>query len=476
MFVGRKKEIKKLEQAYESNNSQLAVIYGRRRIGKSRLIKHFVKNKKESFLFEGIENLNTADQIKHFANEISKSINDNLVNKVNFSSWEDIFNYFTEKVVKQKNRKKKLIISFDEIQWMAANRSKLISILKYFYDNHWKEHNVMIILCGSIASFMLRKVVNSKALYGRITVEIALKGLKPDEAMQFFNERKSIEEIMKYLLIFGTVPKYLEQIRQDRSFSWNINDLCFSNQSVMFNEVEKIFYNHFKETQTYLSLVNHLKNKILGHKEISKLIKMPSGGGLSRYLKTLEQAEIIRSFVPFGRKPSSTTKKYALSDEFLTFFNKYMKDNLNIIENSNVDDVFEVISKDSFEIWLGFAFERFCLKHALFFAEQMDFGHRVINYGPYFEKSDNSFQIDLLYQTADKVIVVCEIKYHNREISRKVINEMKRKLSLLRIPRGFSTQTALISLYGPDEGLRDANFFDHYFTLKNSSFTNWRKQ
>jgi len=472
MFIGRKMEIKKLEQAYESNNSQLAVIYGRRRIGKSRLIKHFVHNKKDSFLFEAIENLNAADQIKHFANEISNHTNDNLINKVEFSSWEDIFNYFTEKIVKRKNKKKKLIISLDEIQWMAANRSKLISILKYFYDNHWKQHNVMVILCGSIASFMIRKVINSKALYGRITVEIALKGLKPDEAIKFFNERKSIEEIMKYLLIFGTVPKYLEQIRQDRSFSWNINNLCFSNHSVMFTEVEKIFYNHFRETQNYLSIVNHLKKKILSHKDIGELTKTPSGGGLSRYLNTLEQAEIIRSFVPFGRKSSSTTRKYALSDEFLIFFYKYMKDNRNIIENSNVDDVFDVISKGSFIIWLGFAFERFCLKHALFFAEQMGFGHTVINYGPYFEKSDSSFQIDLLYQTADNVIVVCEIKYHNREISQKIISEMERKLSLLKIPRGFSTQTALISLYGPDEGLKDADFFDHYFTVKDSNFKN----
>ena len=157
--------------------------------------------------------------------------------------------------------------------------------------------------------------------------------------------------------------------------------------------------------------------------------------------------------------------RYTLSDEFLIFYYKYIYPNIKIIEESDNVNLFENITKSSFEIWLGFAFERFCIKHAYYLAEKMGFAEKVKIASPYFERNDKSFQIDLLYQRFDNVITICEIKYHNKEIGTGVIADMERKIKFIKIPRGYSIETVLISIYGPNSQLKNTAFFDHYITI-----------
>jgi len=349
---------------------------------------------------------------------------------------------------------------------MASGRSTLLSIIKYYWDNFWKESGVMLILCGSIASFMVQKVLHSKALYGRIGLEILLKGLKPDEVTAFFNNKKSNEEILKYILIIGTIPKYLEYINQSRSFSWNVNNLLFSKHGKMFEEINNVFYSQFKETSYYHDIVDLLKNRLYSFDEISKKVNLATGGGLKRYLDNLENAEIVKSYVPFNRKITSKLKRYTLIDEYLRFHFKYIEPNYRFIVESDSGKLFEVLTKKSFDVWMGFQFEKFCIKNSSYIAEIMGFKDEVLLASPYFEKNDETFQIDLLYQRSDNVVTVCEIKYWSREVGTKIISDMKRKLELLKIPRGYSLETALISLYGPDEALKDTNYFDHIVTLE----------
>ncbi|HDT11147.1 MAG TPA: hypothetical protein ENN58_00255, partial [bacterium] len=299
MFVGRKEELRLLEESYASAKGSVIVVYGRRRIGKSTLIQEFVKNKEHTFYFEGIESGNTKAQILHFTSALRKMVNDPVLDSVVFSNWDQVFTYFTDRVVNSLPEKK-LILVLDEIQWLAAGRKTLIAIIKYYWDNFWKEKNVKLVLCGSIASFMVENVIRSNALYGRIDLEILLKGLKPSESLSFFSERKSKDEILKYLLIMGSVPRYLEFVNQKKSFNKNINDLFFSQTGRMNNEIEKIFYSQFRGSSVYRNIVNLLQKSVLGLDKISKLLNMPSGGGLKRYLENLENAEIIVSFIPYN--------------------------------------------------------------------------------------------------------------------------------------------------------------------------------
>ena len=467
MFVGRKRELTLLNAAYNSPRGELVVIYGRRRIGKSSLVNKFAENKSPFYTFEAIEGETTKGQILHFTELLKEQLKDPILESVSFKTWENVFSYLNERIINEKHGKKKRVLFFDEIQWMAAGRSQLVSLLKYYWDNHWKEKSIMLILCGSVASFMVKKVIRARSLYGRITLEILLKGLPADEASCLFGKKRSKEEILKYLLVFGGVPKYLEEINLARSFNQNMNRMCFSTHGAMIQEVNRIFYSQFRESQTYLKIVTLLKKGICSLNEISKKLNISSGGGLKQYLENLEQAEIIRSFVPFDKGIKSKFRKYTLADEYLMFYFKFIEPNLRIINESSSKKLFETLTKGSFEPWLGLAFERFCIKHAGFLAGIMGFEEEMLLASPYFGRHDKQFQIDLLYKRSDNIITLCEIKHQNGKIGTKVIPEMERKCTLINPPRGYTLEKALISLYGPDNALRDSGYFNYYMTLDN---------
>ena len=390
MFVGRKNELKLLNNTYRSEKDELVVLYGRRRIGKSSLVKCFAKKKKSYYEFEALEGETTRGQINHFSQQLKKQIDDPILDSVRFANWEQVFTYLTEKIIKRKTKVKKILF-LDELPWMAAGRIRLVSLLKYYWDNHWKGKHVMLILCGSVASFMVKKVLHSNALYGRTTIEILLKGFSPREAAYLLGKKRNREEILNYQLVFGGVPKYLEQINPNQSFNQNMNTLCFSPHGIMLKEVERIFYSQFREPRTYLKIINLLKNGIFSLGEISYRTKIPSGGGLKQYLKNLERAEMIRSFVPFDRSRNSKFKKYTLADEYLVFFFKYIEPNLRVIKESSSRRLFETLTQNSFDTWLGFAFERFCLKHSGMLAFVMDFADDLLLASPYFKKNDERF-------------------------------------------------------------------------------------
>ena len=466
MFIGRNVELQQLNDKYNTGKSELVVIYGRRRIGKSSLVEKFAEDKKFFFKFEGIEGENTKGQMASFVRIMGKYIDDSFLDKIDFDSWHTVFDYLTEKLVDEKKRKKKLILFFDEVQWMAVRRSRMIGSIKYFWDNYWKNMNVMLILCGSIASFMVKRIIHSKALYGRITLEILLKGLLPREASVFFKNKRSKEEILKFLLVLGGVPRYLEEIDLNRSFNQNINTLCFSKNGLMVDEIDKIFYSQFKEAETYLKIVSVLKGKLLTFKEISEKTGMPSGGTLKNALELLINAELIDFYISMDKGWNSKFKKYRLGDEFLVFYFKYIEPNIRLIKAGGQTRLFEKVSADSLNVWMGFAFERFCLKHSGYLAEIMGFKDEMLLASPYFKRGEPGFQVDLVYKRTDKVIVVCEIKYGSEKISTKIIPEMEKKCTAMAIPRGFTLERALICLYGPDDALRNSGYFNHYVTVE----------
>ena len=468
LFVARKDELKKLEDAYKSSKSQLVAIYGRRRIGKSSLIHHFIELKdKPSLSFEGIENKRTPEQINRFQSQLADQLEDKFLLDMNFSSWDRIFAYLTEKVLKIRKSKKKLVLFFDEIQWMASKRSSLISLIKYYWDNHWQDQNIMLILCGSVASFMVDKVIFSKALYGRIDLEILLRALKPNEASLFFKGKKNKEEILKYLMLFGSIPKYLEIIKLNKSFKQNIEELCFSPEGFMFKEPKKIFYSQFKETDTYEQITRLIQDKPLSYKEIIDKLKIKSGGGFKAYINNLENAQIISHFMPSTLLKDNKVKKYKLTDEYLNFHFKYINPNESIIAKANTNNLSEKLCTSKWKPWLGLAFERFCLKNAIYLAEKMGFADEVIDYSPYFQRKDKGFQIDLLYVRVDKLITVCEIKYHESKISTEIIPQIEKKINLLPVPKGYTVNKALISLNGPDNALLQSEYFDYILDIDN---------
>ena len=163
---------------------------------------------------------------------------------------------------------------------------------------------------------------------------------------------------------------------------------------------------------------------------------------------------------------TSKFRKYRLSDEYLIFYYKFIEPNLQHISESNSKNLFSTLVEKTWTPWLGFSFERFCLKNAYYLAEKMNFAEEVLHAAPFYAQGDSKFQIDLIYKRSDKVLTVCEIKYHDSPISSKIIPEFERKLVLLEKPNGFTTEKARISFYGADKSLKDAEYFNHIITLE----------
>jgi uncharacterized protein len=233
-------------------------------------------------------------------------------------------------------------------------------------------------------------------------------------------------------------------------------------RSILAHEYQRIFYSQFKEHKTYENIVRYLKDYPRFLHEIAEHMKISSGGGLKSYLDALEKALFITSYVPYNKNESSKLRKYKLTDEYLRFYFKYIEPHLKLIGVNKKRDLFSQLVKPVWNAWLGFAFENFCLKNALYLSEIMGFSDHVIQWGPYFQRGNRDFQIDLIYSRSDKVITLCEIKYHQEAISTAVIPEVERKADLLEIPRGYTLEKALISRMGPDKYLKQLNYFHHF--------------
>lgn len=463
-LIGRKTELELLAENYKKDSSTLTPIYGRRRIGKSSLIKHFIKNKPAYYL-EGIEGLRTPEQIKSATMQLAEQGDIfKPLHGIEFKTWQAFFSDFTERIKLQKIDQK-VIIVLDEVQWLAARRSKLISILKFFWDNHWKDYQIDLILCGSITSYMLKKVIRSKALYGRINQIIHLEGLLPKDVKKFFTKR-NIDEALKYMLLFGGVPKYLEEINPNKSFEQNINTLCFLKNSIMKDEFERIFYSQFPEYQLYQRIILSLSKGAKSHSEIAKICEIGTGGGLSNYLKTLEAAGYIEQTFPLRKIAKNLVSKYYISDPYIAFYLKYIKPNLKIIKQNKGRNLFQQIVKTSWSPWMGLAFERFCRTHAMDIAEKLAFAEHVISFGQVLKKDQGQYQIDLTYLRSDNVITICEIKYLDTKVTSDVIAQLERKKSLLTLPAKYTLETALITLSDPAPVLQKSGYFNYILTAK----------
>jgi len=306
---------------------------------------------------------------------------------------------------------------------------------------------------------MVKRVISSKALYGRISLQILLSPLKPNQAARFF--RRSKEETLKYFLVFGCIPKYLEEINPNQSFNKNINRLCFSKESFFYNEVNRIFYSQFKETRVYLAIVKSLAKANFSAKEISQKIKF-QGNSIKFYLDNLVNAQIISEQIQIDSPHNSRYKKYKLTDEFLVFYFKYIKPKLPLIKQGSLNKLFEKTCENEWKPWLGYAFERFCLKNTVYLAEIMGFDDDLIGVGPYHK---GACQIDLMYKKADESYVLCEIKYHDKEITTEIIPELERKISLFKLAKGYSLEKALISVHGANKHLKNSKYFDYIVSL-----------
>ena len=468
-FIGRERE-KKLLRKWETRlpRGQLSVIYGRRRVGKTRLV---LESFKESRIlrFEGLEAQKTAAQQRHFLAQLAALTGRSEFNAVKTTGWSDLLNYLVEYVKSQTARDgAPVVVFFDEFQWMCAERSDLVSRLKFVWDVHLASLPVHLILCGSVSSFLVRKVVCSKALYGRIHLEINLQALEIREVAQFLPGR-SLREIFELYMVLGGVPQYLEMVDPKRSTMLNLQDLCFSAHGFLVGEYERLLVSHFGKVPQFQTILETLgRRSIASRNELSKACGLAPGGSFSQYLDELNLAGFVERYVPLGRSQDSKIVRYRLSDAYLLFYFRFIRPAFRQIHSTQDLPLARFLPEKKLAPWRGLAFERICRTHVQRIADRLGFGAVRYDAGSWFQRagSNPGAQIDLMFVRADQVITLCEVKYRDARITRKVIKEVEAKIATYPNPKKRTIEPVLITASGVTEDLSDSGFFTRVLTLE----------
>lgn len=465
MFIGRREEIKSIQKAANPGEAAILVVYGRRRIGKTALIEHVLQGR-NLIKLEGIEEGDTQTQMARVLIQLSKALNDKHIAHMRFNTWLELFDFIADKISVGK-----WTLYLEEVQWMAEYKKELISDLKYVWDNSFRRNpDLLLILCGSSPSFMINQVVHSKALYGRIMYELNLSEFSLSEAQELLAKR-SHREVMDAYLTVGGIPEYLKRIQKHTSLQVGICEESFKKDSYFSNEKSRIFISSFATCAHYQEVVDFLSQvKFANKQEIETFLQIKGGGNLTNILKDLELCGFIERYLPYQVDSKSNLVRYCVSDSYLRFYFKFIFPLSERIQKGDYNKApLHALNKDSYQKWLGFSFENFCRKHSQLIAKIIGFSAVRYKSGVFFNRTTNKeetgYQIDLIFDRADHVLTVCEIKYTQSKIGIEVIEEFENKLR--HMDRNSKTiEKVLISASGAADALIGRAYFDRIITLE----------
>lgn len=437
MFIGRKKEIQVLREPNWRNAGQLIVIYGRRRVGKTALVNEAYAGT-TLWKFEGIEGGDTSAQIAIFLKSL-QTFTGREFPIAQHSSWLLALEAFAEAVkrfcAEASGSDKDLVILFDEFQWLAEMKSSLVALFKVVWDNSLAQiPTLKVILCGSVSSFIVKKVLRSKALYGRVTTEIHLRPLLLPEIGEFFGTKRQHREVLEIAMCFGGVPKYLEELNPRLSLQQNINELFLNPVGYFFTEVDRIFISHFGSNTIYRRIVEILSAGELTTADLAARCHTTRGGTFSATLQDLELAGFIERYVPVDKKTTSHSVRYRILDEYLHLYFSLLAPVQSDILHGTVSGS-QLTASPKYAQWLGYAFERLCRRNAARIADLLRFSGIRYRAGSWFStrrETTNGVQVDLLFDRSDRMLTVCEAKYTDRLNTDTIIHNMERIVKTLR--------------------------------------------
>lgn len=463
LFIGREEELKELTLISTKKSASLVVINGRRRIGKSRLVREFAKNR-NLYTFTGIpitKETTAQSQREEFARQLNENFS---LPGLKADNWGDLFTILAKQIFKNK-----LIVFFDEISWMGTLDPDFLGHLKTAWDVHFSQNpNLILILCGSVSAWIEENILNNKGFMGRISLTLHLKELSMAECNRFLTSlgfHVAPYEKFKILSVTGGVPRYIEEMHPTLGAEENIKRLCFKSSGVLFKEFNEIFSDLFsKRSIIYKSIVELLVNGHLEFNEICKKLNVEKSGMVSDYLNDLIKAGFIRRDYTWNIKNDeiSNLSHYRLSDNYIRFYLKYIEKNKERIES----DHFINRSLSNLPGWptiIGLQFENLVLNNRAFIWKKLNLNPEdIISDNPFFQRKtlkNEACQIDYLIQTRLNTLYVCEIKFSKQELKADLIPEVQKKLQKLVLPRGFSCFPVLIHVNGVQESVIEKEYF-----------------
>ena len=418
MFLGRDKEIKTLNRHYKSNVFEFIAIYGRRRVGKTTLIKEFCKGKK-TILFPALET-SAENNLAALSSAIFACTNPEMKSPVSFFTLQEAFYYIADKA-----RKERIIFVIDEFPYLAESDRSVSSILQNTIDHKFKSTKLMVILCGSSMSFMEKQVLNyNSPLYGRRTAQIKLLPFRYFEAALWFPSWSPEQKALAFGVL-GGIPMYLEKFFVKKDIYNNILDSILHTDAVLFEEPSNFLKQELREPQTYNAIVTAIANGKTKLSEISSSVGLETGSA-TKYISNLISLGIVKKEKPLLVNSGKKTI-YLIADHFFRFWYKFIPQNMAAIVSGNMPKIFNDAVKIYLPEYMGLALEEICKEFLLTRAKKLPFDIGQIGQwwggNPVTKKNA---QIDIVALSPDKTeIIAGSCKYRNEQTSLGVLTELK---------------------------------------------------
>ena len=420
-FIGRKTELAKLNSEYEHDGA-FVVVYGRRRVGKTTLIKEFIKDK-TAFYFLATEELES-QSMKRLAGVIGRTTNNGLIQKASFADWLDLFQIIADY---KPNEKKILVI--DEFPYLVKTNPAFPSILQNAWDEILKDNNVMLILSGSLIGMMQKHALSyDSPLYGRRTSQMRLSPLPFSDVYKAFD--LSFDEAVKQYAVTGGVPKYMEFFQDKKELIDQLKEVVLSKSSFLYEEPFFLLRSEALSGVNYFSIIKAIAD---GNHKLGKIASALSldTSSITPYLTTLIDLGFIEKRTPITEKNPEKSRKglYFISDNFIRFWFKYVYPYKGELELDNMQIVIEEINKDFTEKIVAFAYEDICKDiFAKLCKEEISFvPSRIGSY--WLNDINNDAEIDVMViDTQNKKIFAGECKYHIKPVDAQVYFSLKEKV------------------------------------------------
>jgi AAA+ ATPase superfamily predicted ATPase len=416
-LTGRTAEQNLLRDAMASGAPELIALYGRRRVGKTFLIRQTLGHALV-FEFTGTKDANLRTQLERFKKALGHAIgNDKIYQQP--VKWADAFDqlsyYLTPKLATGRN-----VVFLDEFPWLHTHKSGFLPAFDHWW-NSWgtKQKNLLVIICGSAASWMIQHIVNNKGgLHNRITRQIRLLPFhlkETEEFLQAMQVNLDRYQILQLYMVIGGIPHYLKEVKKGESATQAIDRICFTKDGLLTGEFNNLYHSLFDDAARHLAIVIALASNPSGmtRTELITKTKLTSGGTVTGLLEELIESGFVTDWQPYDKKSKDTI--YKLADEFTHFYLKFMASN-----RSSGEGVWQSFSSgQSWRSWSGVAFERVCLKHLNQLKRELGISSVFTEVAAwrYHPNNGKGAQIDLLLDRKDFVINVCEMKYSESEFT-----------------------------------------------------------
>jgi uncharacterized protein len=435
IMIGRKKELATLTSLLNGNRSEFVAIYGRRRVGKTYLIRTAFQN---NFAFQvtGLANATTAQQITNFHVALQKF--NPSASPTMPTNWFYAFQELIAYLEKQPEGKK--VVFIDELPWFDTNTSGFIQVIEHFW-NSWASarQDILLITCGSAASWMINKLLNNKGgLHNRVTKRFKIIPFTLSECEQFLKAKNAVFEryqIIELYMVLGGIPFYWDEVETHLSPAQNIENICFTENGLLRTEFGNLFSSLFNHSERHLTVVNALAQKAKGltRNELLEATGKANSGHLTALLDELEESGFIRKYAPFGKKTRSSL--YQLVDFYVLFYLRFINDTPLFDENNWIN----ALDNPKYRAWSGYAFEQVCLSHTVGIKKALGIsGIQTMTSSWRSSSTETGAQIDLVIDRRDQIVNLFEIKFSidTFSIDKKYAEVLRNKISAFKQETG----------------------------------------